>query len=91
MVTNTTGAVIVRRVSQAKLKYLDFILHGGDMIRSEFPNRLNTTEQGKPFFEDVAVIQKRTEGYLMDFSDINGYSKGCQHPPAKDHQVHTFI
>lgn len=40
MVTNTTGAVIVRRVSQAKLKYLDFILHGGDMVRSEFPNRV---------------------------------------------------
>ena len=39
MVTNNTG-VIVRRVSQAKLKYLDFILRGSDMIRSEFPNRL---------------------------------------------------
>ena len=39
VVTNNTG-VIVRRVSQAKLKYLDFILRGSDMIRSEFPNRL---------------------------------------------------
>lgn len=50
--------------------------------------RLGTS---KTILGDARVIQKRKEECLMDFSEnINGYSKGCLYPPAKELQVHTF-
>ena len=97
--------MIARRVSQARLQYLDFIMGVTSLdlnfrkvtLERTLVYRLDKIrlETRKIFFffffEAAGVIQERNERYLMDFGEyIYGYSKGCQHPPAKDHQVHMF-
>ena len=100
-VTNKLGGVISRRLSQARLQYLDFIMEVTSLGLNFRKVTLERTlgcrleeirlETRKIILWDCWSNSGEKWKVLNGFQwIINGYSRDCQHPPVKDHQIHMF-